>query len=612
MATFRDTLSRLFSRNVIIKRVGGNRLKSFDVTKSQSYGADSMKYDRHGWLKSKNTLNVTGWGTGFSSSEIEANRKHLYDDYEVMDTDGIISSALDIYADEATTKDANGNLLTIKSDNPEIKKILYNLFYDVINIETNIWSWVRGACKYGDYVLYLVLKEGYGIVNVIPIHPSVIEREEGFDPVNPEKYRFRYTGDGRNASLNNNDYLEEFEVAHIRILTDTNYLPYGRSLLEPGRKEYKKLTLLEDAMLLQRIMRAPERRIFKVDIGNIAPEEVDGFMNDFITHMKKVPYVDQATGEYNLQFNLMNMLEDIYMPVRGGDTGTQIDTLPGLQNEGQIDDVEYIKSKLLAAIKIPKAWLGFDENVEGKATLAAEDIRFARTTERIQNFVVSELYKMAVVHLYIQGFSSEELLNFELSLSNPSTIYKRQQVDLLNEKMNLATNMLESNLFSPRYIYETIFDMAEDEWKDEQDMVIEWLKEKFRHEQISSEGNDPKVTGRSFGTPHDLATLQMASSLEGDKIKNMYTDDGRKDNEGRPEEFGTFGTDDDKAFGRDPDGRKSNDSAITTNLTAHNMSSLNKLRSVEKTMMLNERKPNIIRMLDERSLLIAEDIDLSE
>jgi len=402
----------------------------------------------------------------------------------------------------------------------------------------------------------------------------------------------------------NQEYLEEYEVAHIRITTDTNYLPYGRSIIEPGRKEYKRLMLFEDAMLLHRIMRAPERRIFKVDIGNIAPEEVDAFMQSFIAATKKSPYIDQATGDYNLKYNLQNMLEDYYLPVRGSDSGTSIDTLPGLQNDGQIDDVEYIKSKLLAAIKIPKAWLGFDENVEGKATLAAEDIRFARTTERIQNFIVGELYKIAVTHLYIQGFKSEELLDFELTLANPSTIYKRQQIDLLNEKMNLATNMLESGLFSDKYIYERIFDLSEDEWKAERNQVVEDFKERFRKEQIKTEGNDPKVTGKSFGTPHDLASLQMASKLDGNEIKNMYgSPDGREDNEGQPEKHGSYGTDDDQAFGRDPDGSKGHDQAMRVNLRAHKIPGLDKYKSVEKSMVLQERRKNRIKMLNETSLL---------
>lgn len=602
MATLADTLQRLFSRNVIIKRTTGNLLKTYDVNKSQSIGSQSMKYDKYKWRRGTNTVSVTGWGNASGLADIEAARKSMYDDYELMDTDAIISSALDIYADECTTKDANNMMLTIRTQNPHVKKILYNLFYDVLNIEFNLWSVIRSACKYGDFVWYLVIKEGFGVVNVIPIHPSVVEREEGFDPNDPERVRFKYIGEDRFTFPQ--DYFENYEVAHFRILTDTNFLPYGRSILEPARKEYKKMSLLEDAMLIHRIMRAPERRIFKVDIGNIAPEEVDGFMQDFINAMKKVPYIDPATGDYNLKFNLQNQIEDYHLPVRGSDSGTSVESLPGLSNDGQIDDVEYVKSKLLAALKIPKAWLGFDENVEGKATLAAEDIRFARTTERIQKIIVSEMYKIAIIHLYVQGFSSEELMEFELTLANPSTIYKRQQIDLLNEKMTLVTAMLESRLFSKRYIYEQIFDLSNDEWKAEQDQVVEDLKTDFRLEQIATEGNDPKITGKSFGTPHDLAALQMASKLEGDEIKNLYTVDERANNAGRPERAGTYGTDDDKVYGRDPDGSKGHDSVMNVNFESI-LPYLDKYRSLGKTMKLNEDVDGgkQLSMFDESSLM---------
>lgn len=600
MATFTDTLQRLFSRNPIVKRTSGNLLKTFDVNKSQSVGSSTMRYDRYKWRRG-NTASITGWGNSSNTSDIEAIRRAMYDDYEQMDTDAIISSALDIYADEATTRDANNLMLTIRSQNPNIKKILYNLFYDVLNIEFNLWSVVRSACKYGDFMWYLVIKEGFGVVNVIPLHPSTVEREEGFDLNDPDRVRFKYVGDDR--ATFSQDYFENYEVAHFRILTDTNFLPYGRSILEPARKEYKKMMLLEDAMLIHRIMRAPERRIFKVDIGNIAPEEVDSFMQDFINTMKKVPYIDPVTGDYNLKFNLQNMLEDYHLPVRGSDSGTSVETLAGLQNEGQITDVEYAKSKLLAALKIPKAWLGFDESVEGKAILAAEDIRFARTTERIQKIIVSELYKIAIVHLYVQGFNSDELLEFELTLANPSTIYKRQQIDLLNEKMNLVSAMLESRLFSKRYIYEQIFDLSNDEWKSEQEQIVEDLKTDFRFEQIVTEGNDPKVTGKSFGTPHDLAALQMASKLDGDEIKNLYTVDERAENTGRPPEGGTYGTDEDTAYGRDPDGSKGHDSVMNVSLESI-LPQLAKFRSVSKTILTDSKNTDLpLKMFDESSLM---------
>ena len=227
--------------------------------------------------------------------------------------------------------------------------------------------------------------------------------------------------------------------------------------------------------------------------------------------MKKVPYIDEKTGDYNLKFNMQNMIEDFFLPVRGGESGTSIESLPGLSSDGQIEDIDYLKNKMFAALKIPKAFLGYDEGVEGKATLAAEDVRFARTIERIQKIFVSELTKIAVVHLYTQGYKDEDLVNFELSLTNPSLVYEKQKVETLNEKIGLATNLRDSNLFSERWIYENVFGLSQDEWTAEQEQVIEDLKTAFRREQIKGEGNDPKKTNQSFGTPHYIASIHVAN-----------------------------------------------------------------------------------------------------
>ena len=220
--------------------------------------------------------------------------------------------------------------------------------------------------------------------------------------------------------------------------------------------------------------------------------------------MKKIPHVDQKTGDYNLKFNLNNMLEDYFLPVRGGQSSTQIDTLPGMTWTGT-DDIEYVKNKMMAALKIPKPFLGYGEGVEGKTTLASMDIRFARTIERIQKIIVSELYKIGIVHLASQGYEGEDLINFDLSLTAPSIIYDQQKVALMNEKINLANTMKDSKLVSDKYIYEFIFNMNEEQWLQERTNVIEDLKLRFRQNQIEQEGNDPTITGVSYGTPHDLA-----------------------------------------------------------------------------------------------------------
>jgi hypothetical protein len=536
MASLRKRLSNLFSTNVIVRAYGKNKLRVVDTNRLQSTGnlTQSKVADRYTRLHGSNKHRVGGMGGYDSNYYMHQNRMQLYTDYEMMDKDPILHSALDIYADESTLNNQFGDLITIKTEDASIQRILQNLFYDVLNVDFNLWSWIRNMCKYGDFFLKLDIADEIGIMNARPFSSYEIERWEEYDESTGEyDIAFRHISSGEQK-------YDVFEIAHFRLLSDSNFLPYGRSMLEGARHEFQKLTLLEDAMLIHRIMRAPEKRIFKIDIGNIPPNEVDSFMEQVINKMKKVPHVDPKTGNYNLKFNLNNMLEDFYLPVRGGNSATQIDTLPGMTFTG-IDDIEYVKNKMMAALKIPKPFLGYDEGVEGKSTLASMDIRFARTIERIQKIVVSELTKIAIVHLYAQGFEGKDLINFDLALTAPSIIYDQQKIALMNEKIQLANTMKDSKLVSDKYIYEYIFNMTEEQWLSERTNVIEDLKLRFRQNQIEQEGNDPTITGVTYGTPHDMATLHMSSN---------------SDNKGgRPPE-GIKSGQHDNAFGWDPLGTK--------------------------------------------------------
>jgi hypothetical protein len=539
MASLRKRLQNLFSTNVIVRAYGKDKLRVVDTNRLQSAGnlTQSKIADRYTRLHGANRHMAGGMGGYDSNYYMHQNRMQLYADYEMMDKDPIISSALDIYSDESTLEDQFGDILTIKTQNTQVQKILYNLFYDVLNIEFNLWTWIRNITKYGDFFLKLDIVEEIGILNVRPFSSYEVERWEEYNEVTGEyDIKFKHVA-------NQQQKYDVFEIAHFRMLSDSNFLPYGRSMLEGARKEFQKLMMLEDAMLIHRIMRAPEKRIFKIDIGNIPPNEVDSFMEQIINKMKKIPHVDSQTGNYNLKFNLNNMLEDYYLPVRGGQSSTSIDTLPGMTFTG-IEDIDYVKHKMMAALKIPKPFLGYSEAVEGKTTLASMDIRFARTIERIQKIVCSELTKIAIVHLYAQGFEGEDLVGFELSLTAPSIIYDQQKVALMTEKMTLATAMKDSKLVSDKYIYEYIFNMSEDQWLEERNDVIEDLKLRFRQNQIEQEGNDPTITGASFGTPHDLASMHMSSD-----------DVEQKDKGGRPKEGIKFGQHKNE-FGWDPTGAK--------------------------------------------------------
>jgi hypothetical protein len=559
-------LKRLFSTDVIIKNTGGNNLKVLDFNTYQQTGqieTNSM-VDRFNRLYTTNQMPVYNPALNYQTL-----RTQLYSDYEAMDTDAIIASALDILADESTLKNSMGEVLQIKSPDEAVQKILYNLFYDVLNIEFNMWMWVRQMCKYGDFFLKLEIAEKFGVYNVIPYTAYNIIREEKISENNNKQIevKFKFDPDGLSGggeyggyfgglqssptrSKNGRAlYFDNYEIAHFRLLSDVNYLPYGRSYIEPARKLFKQYILMEDAMLVHRIVRAPEKRIFYVDIGNIPPAEVENFMQKTITQMKRTPYVDQQTGDYNLKYNMQNMLEDFYLPVRGGESSTKIDTTPGLQYDG-IQDVEYLRDKLFAALKIPKAFLGYDENTDGKATLAAEDIRFARTIERIQRIILSELTKIAIVHLYTQGYDGDDLTNFELNLTTPSIIYDQERVALMKEKMDLAAQMMETKLFPTDFIYDHLFHMSEDEYNEFRDLSREDAKRAFRLTQIEAEGNDPVETGQSYGTPHDLASLYGKGRYYGDdEVPEGYDENDPK--LGRPEEKVSNINTQDNAFGKD-------------------------------------------------------------
>ena len=540
MADLRKRLQNLFSTNVIVRTHGKNKLKVVDTNQLQSRGniAQTKITDRYTRLHGSKNASGGGYGNYNNSNYNNTqNRMQLYADYETMDKDPILSSALDIYADESTLANQFGEVLAITSENSNIQKILYNLFYDILNVEFNLWAWVRNMAKYGDFFLKMDIAEELGILNIRPMSSYELERLEEYDEATGEyTIKFKYFG-------NNVNEYDVFEVAHFRLMSDSNFLPYGRSMLEGARKEFQKLMLLEDAMLIHRIMRAPEKRIFKIDIGNIPPNEVDSFMETIINKMKKIPHVDQSTGNYNLKFNINNMLEDYYLPVRGGQSSTQIDTLPGMTFTG-IEDIEYVKDKMMAGLKIPKPFLGYGAEVDGKTTLASMDIRFARTIERLQKIMISELTKIAIVHLYTQGYDGEDLIGFKLELTPPSIIYDQQKVTLMTEKMTLANTMKESKLVSDKYIYEYIFNMSEEQWLQERNDIIEDLKLRFRQNQIEQEGNDPAVTGVSYGTPHDMASLHMSSK-----------DVEEKDLGGRPPEGIKYGQHK-NAFGWDPSGAK--------------------------------------------------------
>lgn len=798
-----NKLKRLFSTDVIVRKIDDSgRLKVVDVNAIQRTSLTNLNSTYRGLYSTNRKLAYEQNAAYF------AQRTMLFKDYESMDSDPIISSALDIYADESTVKNENGDVLMIKSENEKVREELENLFYDVMNIEFNIWPMTRGLCKYGDFYYFLEISDTYGIVNIIPLSVYELERIEEYDGNNVARVYFKTVG----ASSISGEF-EKFQIAHFRMMSDTNFLPYGKSILEAARRVWKQLTLMEDAMLIHRITRAPEKRIFKIDVGNVTPDKIKYVMEDIINQVKKVPFIDERTGEYNLRYNLENMLEDFYIPVRGGDSGTEIETLSGLSFDS-IESIEYLRNKMMAALKVPKAFLGYEEEIgskclhpnteivllsgnsmtikeleklykeqsnvfqenfsmwtygfdfetksvipvrikevaktrqnaelvevvlsNGKAikctpdhnfitydgheiqakdlkegnvlrsiyrkyesiisnlsnddnvlkyekiyqpsekrwvwahnvineyitgerlspegletgdmkvvhhitndtlnndpsnlirvswndhlkmisadraqslpilpdqnemegsvkvisvkyieervdtynlevddsnhnfltnagifiknsTLAAEDVRFARTIERVQKILEQEFTRIAIIHLYSKGFKDKDLLDFELKLTNPSTIYEQEKLELWSSKFSIARDAVDSHLFSSDWVYEQMFNLSSDDIEFERKRVINDVKRKFRLEQISQEGNDPAQSGQAFDTDGNFDP----DSGDYNESKYLITDENPKFNI----EYEDLNTEtrnggrglkdrnrkEDEAFGDDPLGQK--------------------------------------------------------
>ena len=535
-SSFFQRLTKLFSTQAIVKVDKDGKRKVVDVDDRQQSGTNIFN------LKDRYTkLQRSFYGDQMAAQSMAYHqvRRELFRDYDAMDNDPIISSALDIYSDECTLKNEFGEVVQIKSKNEKVKDILENLFYDILNIEFNLWSWTRNMVKYGDFFLLQEIQPGVGIINVRPLPVYETERLENTDPNNPNYIKFKV-----NHDPNGKGEYENFEVVHFRLLSDTNFLPYGKAMIENGRRIWKQVSLMEDAMLIHRIMRAPDKRVFKIDIGNIPPQEVDNYMQKIINKMKKTPFVDKKTGDYNLKYNIQNLTEDFFLPVRGGDSGTEIDSLGGLEYTA-IDDIDYLKNKLFAALKIPKAYLGYDENVNGKATLAAEDVRFARTIERIQRTLISELTKIAVTHLAAQGIEGAEMVDFELDLVNPSTIYEQEKVNLWSEKVRLVSDIQQLNMVSKDWTYKNIFNFSDDEIDSEKINIINDLKDRFRYRSIEDEGSDPAMEQQPTDVENELEELKTEL----------------KDKGGRPREGNTYNKDK-HPYGRDPLGKKENQKAL--------------------------------------------------
>jgi len=417
------------------------RTSSKEEYEAKALQAKQNKYLGQVWGKVEDNL--------FQQSiQYEMTRIGAYSDFENMEFYPEIAATLDILMEESTTVNDVGRVLNIYSDSPRVKGILEDLFFNRMDIHTTLPMWVRNMCKYGDNFLYLNITDTKGIISVKQLPNFEMERREGgvYDVITAklnssegggtteeeranagkeEKVRFFWRG--RDLEF------QAWQIAHFRLLGDDRRLPYGTSVLEKARRIWKQLLLAEDAMLVYRVTRAPERRVYKVYVGNIDEEDVQAYVNDIADNFKRASVVDSQTGQVDLRFNQLANDQDIFIPVRDENAATPIDTLPGAQNLDQIADIEYLQRKLFTSLRVPKSFLGFDDPVGDGKNLALMDIRFARTINRLQQSIIQELNKMAIIHLYLLGFD-DDLDNFTITMNNPSTQAKMLRVENLQQQ----------------------------------------------------------------------------------------------------------------------------------------------------------------------------------
>ena len=412
-----------------------------------------------------------------------------YSDFEQMEYTPELASALDIYADEMTTFNVYNRMLRIQCPDEEIKQILETLYYQVLNLEFNLFGWSRTMCKYGDFYLYLDIDAEMGIKNAIGLPSRDIERIEGQDKNNPNYIQYQWNSAGVT--------FENWQVGHFRILGNDKFAPYGTSVLDSSRRIWRQLTLLEDAMMAYRIVRSPERRVFYVDVGNIPAQDVEQFMQRFITSMKRNQVVDPTSGKVDLRYNPLSVEEDYFIPTRG-DSKTTIESLPGGTFTGDIDDVKYLRDKMFAAIKIPQTYLIQGEGDEDKGALAQKDIRFARTVQRLQRSVVTELEKIGIIHLYTLGFRGDDLISFNLRLNNPSKISELQELETWDKKFSVAGNATEG-YFSKRWIAHHMFDISDEEFLRNQRELFYDRKIATQLDQVAEEEAAAGAAGGGMG-----------------------------------------------------------------------------------------------------------------
>ena len=462
--------------------------KAYELAKLQ---AQQNKYLGQVWKKVEH-------GLFQQAVNYETTRIGSYSDFEAMEFYPEIAAALDIMMEESTTLNSEGRMVNVYSDSKRVKGIIEDLIFNRLDMHTSLPMWTRNTCKYGDNFVYLNISDTNGVIGAKQMPNYEMERRDGglFDMLTQktdEDYKTdktKFYWRGRDVEFNS------WQIAHFRLLGDDRRLPYGTSVLEKARRIWKQLLLSEDAMLVYRVTRAPERRIYKIYVGNIDDKDVEAYVNEIANRFKRQPMVDPQTGQIDLRYNQLSNDQDYFIPVRSEDAPSPIDTLPGAQNLDQIADIEYLQKKLFTALRVPKPFLGFDETTGDGKNLALQDIRFSRTVNRIQQAMLQELNKIVIIHLYLLGFE-DDLDNFTLTLNNPSTQAEMLKIEHLQLKMTLFKDAVSDagNGFAAMSMTKAKRDILGWSDNDIKQDLLEQRMEKAAAAELANSANVIKHTG---------------------------------------------------------------------------------------------------------------------
>lgn len=484
-----------------------DRVRAY-LRRGNVYQADRILQDQSDLQKfivSGDQIDFSKQDSLLQQTNLQINRLERYKDYDQMDEVGEITLALDLYADEASLRDSEeGHSIVIKAKSNRVKQELESLFHDTLLIDRMIRPMVRYLCKYGDYSAEIVPSRNRDAIHALRF----------FNIYNFTRVETR-TGDlvgffYQDQLTGGPVFLHPWQVMHLRLTSFENiYHPYGKSVLDGARKDFKRLRLMEDAALIYRITRAPVKRIFSIPVGNIPPREVPQYIEMIARNFKKRRFVDPATGNINERYSPLIQEDDFFLPKRSDGTGPAIDTLPGAENLDQIADIEYFKKKMVAALKIPFSKVGIsDQSEDDGRSLASSSPDFAKAIQWIQNEVVIGLKKVAIAHLALKGYSISDIKSFDIRMTAASAIDELYRIETWNSRADVIQRLQATNLFPSEWILSKFTTLTQDEIDEMED------KKQADAEKMAALG--AVAGGEPGGVPGELPGLPVPSpGMEG-------------------------------------------------------------------------------------------------